>query len=82
MRVGTSNATLGGNPVAGFHVLQGVEEVKPCRLVLDENAYRGVLYIHDASLSVTQVADIVHAVSEHYPQDETDGLVYIGEEWF
>jgi len=53
----------------------------PCRLVLDENAYRGVLYIHDASLSVTQVADIVHAVSEHYPQDETDGLVYIGEEW-
>ncbi|ELY58663.1 peptidyl-prolyl isomerase [Natronolimnohabitans innermongolicus JCM 12255] len=27
MRVGTSNATLGGNPMVGFHVLQGVEEV-------------------------------------------------------
>ena len=28
MRVGTSNATLGGNPMVGFHVFQGVEEVK------------------------------------------------------
>jgi hypothetical protein len=28
VRVGTSNATLGGNPMVGFHVLQGVEEVK------------------------------------------------------
>ena len=27
MRVGTSNATLGGNPMVEFHALQGVEEV-------------------------------------------------------
>ena len=25
--VGSSNATLGGNPIVGFHVPQGVEEV-------------------------------------------------------
>jgi hypothetical protein len=27
VRVGSSNATLGGDPMVGFHVLQGVEEV-------------------------------------------------------
>lgn len=30
MRVGTSNATFGGNPMVGFYVLQGVEEINRC----------------------------------------------------
>ena len=33
MRVGASNASLGGHPVVGFHVLQGVEEVNCSRFV-------------------------------------------------
>lgn len=50
-------------------------------LEVDEADYRAVLYVHDAKLSVKDVADIVHAVSQHYPQDEIQGLEYIGEEW-
>lgn len=50
-------------------------------LEVDEQDYRAVLYIHDASLTVKQVADIIHAVSQHYPQAELEGLVYLGREW-
>ena len=50
-------------------------------LKVDEADYRAVLYIHDARLSVKEVADCVHSVSLHYPQDEIQGLEYIGEEW-
>ena len=50
-------------------------------LRVDEADYRAVLYIHDARLSVKDVANIVHAVSQYYPQDEIQGLEYIGEEW-
>lgn len=50
-------------------------------LAVDETELPAVLYIHDARLSVKQVADIVHAVSQHYPQNEIQGLEYLGEEW-
>jgi hypothetical protein len=50
-------------------------------LRLDEDDYRAVLYIGDATLSVRAVADIVHAFSRHYPQDELAGLEFIGAEW-
>lgn len=50
-------------------------------LELSESDYHAVLYIHDAELSVKDVADIVHAISRHYPQDEIQGLEYIGQGW-
>ena len=50
-------------------------------LEVDEDDYRTVLYFDDATLSVDQVADIVHAVSVNYPQEELQGLEYVGEEW-
>lgn len=50
-------------------------------LELDEDDYRGVLYVGNASLTVEQVADIVHAISQQYPQPEIDGLEYLGEAW-
>lgn len=50
-------------------------------LKIDEQNYRAVLYINGVSLSVKTVADIVHSVSEHYPQEEIQGLVYLGSEW-
>ena len=50
-------------------------------LEVDEGTYRAVLYFDDATLSVEHVADIVHAVSQHYPQAELQGLEYVGEEW-
>ncbi|SDJ55134.1 hypothetical protein SAMN05216226_10516 [Halovenus aranensis] len=50
-------------------------------LEVDEADYRAVLYLHDARLPVKEVADIVHAVSQHYPQEEIQGLEYIGDEW-
>ena len=50
-------------------------------LEVDEGTYRAVLYFGDATLSVEQVADIIHAVSQNYPQAELQGLEYVGEEW-
>lgn len=46
-----------------------------------ERMYRAVLYFDDATLSVDQVADIIHTVSQNYPQAELEGLEYVGEEW-
>jgi len=50
-------------------------------LEVDEEEYNAALYIHDATLSVKQVADIIHTVSQSYPQEEIEGLEYIGDEW-
>ncbi|TKX74602.1 hypothetical protein EXE46_07820 [Halorubrum sp. GN11_10-6_MGM] len=50
-------------------------------LEVDEGLYRAVLYFDDATLSVEQVADIIHTVSQNYPQAELQGLEYVGEEW-
>lgn len=50
-------------------------------LEVTEDDYRAVLYVGDATLSVKQVADIVHTVSQQYPQAELSGLEYVGEEW-
>jgi hypothetical protein len=50
-------------------------------LEVDEELYRAVLYFADATLSVEQVADIIHAVSQNYPHAELQGLEYVGEEW-
>ena len=50
-------------------------------LEVDEELYRAVLYFDDATLSVEQVADIIHTVSQNYPQAELQGLEYVGEEW-
>jgi len=47
----------------------------------DEGTFRAVLYFDDATLSVEQVADIIHTVSQNYPQAELHGLEYVGEEW-
>jgi hypothetical protein len=49
-------------------------------LEVDETAYRAVLYFADARLTVEQVADIVHTVSKNYPQEELQGIEYVGEE--
>lgn len=50
-------------------------------LKIDEDDYRAVLYVGDETLSTRQVADIVHAVTTAYPQEELDGLEYVGDEW-
>lgn len=50
-------------------------------LDVDEGTYRAVLYVGDATLSMEQVADIVHAVSQHCPQGELQGIEYVGREW-
>ena len=51
-------------------------------LAVDDEDYRAVVvYIHDSTLSVQHVADIVHAVSQHYPQDKLRGLEFVGEDW-
>lgn len=50
-------------------------------LEVDEATYRAVLYFDDATLSVKQVADILHAVSQNYPQAELQGLEYVREKW-
>lgn len=39
-------------------------------LEVDEGMYRAALYFDDATLTVEQVADIIRAVSQNYPQAE------------
>lgn len=51
-------------------------------LKIDENQYRGVLYIPDVTRSVETIADSVHHISKLYPQDELQGFEYVGDEWF
>lgn len=46
---------------------------------MNEDDYLAVLYFSDAMLSVEQVADVVHAVSQSYPQEELQGLEYVVE---
>ncbi len=50
-------------------------------LDVDDGAYRAALYVADATLAVERVADIVHAVSQQYPQAELQGLEYVGAGW-
>lgn len=50
-------------------------------LEVDEDDYRAVLYFGDATLPVEQVADVVHAVSKAYPQEELQGIEYVGDDW-
>lgn len=50
-------------------------------LSVAEDDFRAALYLSDASLPVETVADIVHEVSTHYPQDELEGVTYVGIEW-
>jgi len=50
-------------------------------LELTDEDYRGVFYVHDESLPVKTVADIIHTISKQYPQDEVTGLEYVGNEW-
>lgn len=47
----------------------------------DEDAYRGVFFFEDEQMSYQQVADITHAVSHVYPQDQVSGLEKVGREW-
>jgi hypothetical protein len=50
-------------------------------LDVDPGSFEALLYVSDATLTVTQVADIIHTASEHYPQSELDGVEYVGAEW-
>lgn len=50
-------------------------------LEVDEEDFRAVLHLNDATLSATQVSDIVHAVSRQYPREALRGLEYVGAGW-
>ena len=85
MRVGTSNATLGGNPMVGFHVLQGVEEVNGTLITVNSRSHllRSVVHLvtvidyreRDPSgriLPVTaalRVTTVVHLPTRCFPLD-------------
>ena len=50
-------------------------------LAIDEAAYYGVLYLPDASIPAADVADMVHAMLEAHPQEELEGLQFVGADW-
>lgn len=50
-------------------------------LSVDETMFRAAFYLPDATLSIETVADSIHDVSRHYPQEALDGLEYVGPEW-
>lgn len=50
-------------------------------LSLSPDDFRAVLYLPNATLPVHAVADIVDAVSRQYPQEELEGVEYLGSGW-
>jgi hypothetical protein len=48
---------------------------------LDAETFRAVLYFDDVSPSPAETVDIVHRLSEHYPEDELRGIESVGREW-
>ena len=49
-------------------------------LAVDVND-RPVVYLDDMSLGPAEKADVLHRMSEHYPQAELDGVEPVGREW-
>jgi predicted nuclease of predicted toxin-antitoxin system len=47
---------------------------------LDPNAFRAVVYFDDVSLTAKEIADILHVMSERYPQEELRGVESAGRE--
>jgi len=43
--------------------------------------YTAALYVPDGAIPADDVADAVHAIAVHYPQDELDDVVYVGAAW-
>lgn len=76
---GTDDATLAQYSLDADRVIVTYDD--DFVLHVDEDDYLGVLYFSDASLTVNQVADIVHAASQYYPEEELRGLVYLSPEW-
>ncbi len=50
-------------------------------LELADEEYRAAFSVHDDSLPVKTVADIIPVISKQYPQSEVTGLEYVGDEW-
>lgn len=48
---------------------------------MDREMFRAVLYLDDVSLSPEEIADIIHRLSERYPQEELQGVESVGREW-
>jgi predicted nuclease of predicted toxin-antitoxin system len=48
---------------------------------IDGDAFRAVLYFDDVSLSPVEIADIIHSLSERYPQGELRDVESLGREW-
>lgn len=50
-------------------------------LELDEDEYRGVIFVADATMSAREVADILDGMAERYPQEQIRGIEMAGREW-
>lgn len=50
-------------------------------LEFDDEAYRAVFYVPDLSMPPADVADIVHEMSNYYPQSQVHGLERVSAEW-
>jgi hypothetical protein len=50
-------------------------------LDISPESYTAALYVPDAAVHVDDVADAIHEIATHYPQDELQGLVFVGSDW-
>ena len=46
-----------------------------------EDAYSGLLFIEDETLSAEQTSDIVHSIAEIVSQEDIEGVFYISRQW-
>jgi len=50
-------------------------------LELGESQFLAALYVEDVTFSASDLADAIHNMSNHYPQEEVRGVVYVGPKW-
>lgn len=50
-------------------------------LTVDQEQHAGILFQPDDRLSAHEVAQIITRISEHLPQDDLTGVVYVTRDW-
>lgn len=50
-------------------------------LTVDQEQHAGILFQPDDRLSAHEIAQIITRISEHLPQDDLTGVIYVTRDW-
>jgi predicted nuclease of predicted toxin-antitoxin system len=78
---GTSGYPIARYSLSTDRVIVTYDDDFVLEVEVDESEYRAVIYIKDTMLLANQVAQIIHTMSQHYPQDQINSVEHVGQEW-